>query len=87
MARSKRWRGDISEKEMLYQGNHASSIIDAEITHIRTVMFHCVRSDADGAIFHARYWRNRLIMLRDSGLSHMQSDAVQSLLSGLAKTD
>jgi hypothetical protein len=75
------------KRKTLYQGNHASSIIDAEITHIRTVMFRCVRSDADGAIFHARYWRNRLMMLRDSGLSHMQRDAVQTLLSGLAKTD
>lgn len=75
------------KSKKLYQGNHASSIIDAEITHIRTVMFRCVRSDADGAIFHARYWRNRLMTLRDSGLSHMQRDAVQSLLSGLKERD
>ncbi|AMH43109.1 hypothetical protein PAMC26510_19935 [Caballeronia sordidicola] len=71
------------KNKSLYQGNHASSIIDAEITHIRAVMFRCVRANADGAIFHAKYWQNRLITLRDSGLSRLQRDAVQSLLSGL----
>lgn len=50
-------------------------------------MFRCVRLSADGAIFQARYWRNRLMTLRDCGLSHMQRDAVQSLLSGLAERD
>ncbi|MGX6999056.1 hypothetical protein [Caballeronia sp. KNU42] len=46
-------------------------------------MSRCLAMGADGAIFHANYWRNRLLTLRDSGLSHTQDVAVQSLLSDL----
>jgi hypothetical protein len=49
-------------------------------------MSRCLATGADGAIFHANYWRNRLLTLRDSGLSHMQDVAVQSLLSDLVKS-
>jgi hypothetical protein len=70
----------------LYQGNRASVIIDAEIVHIEAIMSRCLATGADGAIFHANYWRNRLLTLRDSGLSHMQDVAVQSLLSDLVKS-
>ena len=70
-----------------YQGNRASVIIDAEIVHIEAIMSRCLATGADGAIFHANYWRNRLLTLRDSGLSHMQDVAVRSLLSDLVESD
>jgi len=68
-----------------YQGNRASIIIDAEIVHIEGIMSRCLAMGANGAIFHANYWRNRLLTLRDSGLSHTQDVAVQSLLSDLVE--
>ncbi|MDB5786117.1 MAG: hypothetical protein JWQ50_6032 [Caballeronia mineralivorans] len=49
-------------------------------------MSRCLATGADGAIFHANYWRNRLLTLRDFGLSHMQDVAVQSLLSDLVES-
>lgn len=67
----------------LYQGNRASIIIDAEILHIEAIMSRCLAMGANGAIFHANYWRTRLLTLRDSGLNHTQDVAVQSLLSHL----
>jgi hypothetical protein len=73
--------------KMLYQGNRASVIIDAEIVHIGSIMSRCLATAADGAIFHANYWRNRLLTLRGSGLSHTQDVAVQSLLSDLVQSD
>ena len=48
-------------------------------------MSRCLAMGANGAIFHANYWRNRLLTLRDSGLSHTQDVAVQSLLSDLVE--
>jgi hypothetical protein len=69
--------------KLQYQGNRASIIIDAEILHIEAIMSRCLAMGADGAIFQANYWRNRLLTLRDSGLSHTQDVAVQSLLSNL----
>lgn len=68
-----------------YQGNRASIIIDAEIIHIEAIMSRCLAMGAHGAIFHANYWRNRLLTLRHSGLSHTQDVAVQSLLGNLLK--
>jgi hypothetical protein len=68
-----------------YPGNRASIIIDAEIVHIEAIMSRCLAMGADGAIFHAKYWRNRLLSLRDSGLSHTQDVAVRSLLSDLVE--
>jgi len=68
-----------------YQGNRASIIIDAEIVNIEAIMSRCLAMGASGAIFHANYWRNRLLTLRDCGLSHTQDVAVQSLLSDLVE--
>jgi hypothetical protein len=73
--------------KMLCQGNRASIIIDAEIVHIGSIMSRCLATTADGAIFHANYWRKRLLTLRGSGLNHSQDVAVQSLLSDLVKSD
>jgi hypothetical protein len=79
------FRGYQVNTKMPYQGNRASIIIDAEILHIEAIMSRCLAMGADGAIFHANYWRNRLLTLRDSGLSHTQNVAVQSLLSDLVE--
>ncbi|TAM07510.1 MAG: hypothetical protein EPN70_02755 [Paraburkholderia sp.] len=59
-----------------------SNLIDQDIAHIRRVVPLALNGDLAGPIFPARYWRQRLFRLLDTGLvSKGQLSEIDSLLA------